>query len=186
MVKNRIKYENENSINYDSVFRIRTDMAFRQSGLKEKTRYLQLGLDSYNDSDEKGFKDDKIIFVNYLQMLYGYPMCGDQLAWGKKESIDNVFGDCTSIYLEYLKDWLYKQSSGIFKDIQGGIAELFHIEIALPYLASRGFCGIIARMPVMRAGEFSLIRDTVNRDDSYDDIAAKAADFYSGNAFLSK
>ena len=174
VVRNRIKYENDNSINYDIVFRIRTDMAFRPSNKNHNLQYLKNGLNYYN----KKFKNDKIIFVNYLHMSYGMPLCGDQNIWGKAESIDNVFGDCVDVYFNFLKNWLLKYSDGHFEGFGDEISECFHIEVAIPHIASQKSCGIIPLHTIMGAGDFSLIRDTVEQDDDYSTIEDKSANFF--------
>jgi hypothetical protein len=180
VVKNRIKYENKNSIKYDAVFRIRTDMAFRPYEIDERLKYLKYGLGHYKQqgphcaSGREKNVDDKIIFTNFLHTLYGLPLCGDQKIWGKPESIDNIFTDCINVYLNYLEDWLSKCSSGYFEEINFGKNELFHIEIAIPYLASKKFCSIHP----LHGADFCLVRDTVEPNDDYQEILDKAGKFY--------
>jgi hypothetical protein len=177
VVQNKKDYEKKYGFEYDIVFRIRTDMAYKPSMLKDRLKYIDNGLSLI---DRAGGRDLNQAYVNYLKIANGVPLCGDQNIWGKSKSIDRLFTGCTNSFFCYVERLLDKCSRGYHKESPEFVRGRFlHIEIAIPVAAMDHDCSMlpIANGP-NQAGSHALIRDTVDATDDYQTIHEKHCDFF--------
>ena len=176
VVRSKTDYEREHSFEYDAVFRIRTDMAYKPSLLEDRLRYTENGLNFANHASG----DLNQIYVDYLKISNGVPLCGDQNIWGKSQSIDKLFTGCTKSFLNYTERFLNRCSQGYYKSDSGFVRGKFlHIEIAIPVAGMDHDCSLFPVPCGPRgAGSHALIRDTVNPTDDYQIIHSKHCDFF--------
>ena len=175
VVQSKVDYENKNGFDYDVVFRIRTDMAYKPSLLKDKLEYIEKGL---SDSTHASH-DLNQVYVNYLKISNGVPLCGDQSIWGKSKSVDKLFTGCTNSFFNYIKRLLNKCSQGYYReDPEFVMGRFFHIEIAIAIAGMDHDCSLLSVCGPEGAGSHSLIRDTVEPTDDYETIHNKHWDFF--------
>ena len=176
VVQSKVNYENKNGFEYDVVFRIRTDMAYKPSALGDKIKYIVNGLRLTDNTP----KDLNQIYVEYLKISNGVPLCGDQNIWGKSKPVDKLFTGCTDSFLNYTERLLNRCSEGYYKEDGGFVRGRFlHIEIAIPVAGMDHDCSLFA-VPYgpNNAGSHSLVRDTVEPTDDYGTIHSKHCDFF--------
>jgi len=175
VVQSKADYEQEHDFEYDVVFRIRTDMAYKPSTLQNRSKYINNGLRALTHSAE----DLNQIYVDYLKIANGVPLCGDQNIWGKSKAIDKLFTGCTKSFLNYTERFLNRCSQGYYQGNGVSIRGKFlHIEIAIATAAMDHGCSLhnICFGPAM-TGLHSLIRDTGNADDNYEQIQINSKSF---------
>jgi len=175
VVQSKADYEQEHDFEYDLVFRIRTDMAYKPSTLQDKSEYINNGLGALTHSAE----DLNQIYVDYLKISNGMPLCGDQNIWGKSDAIDKLFTGCTKSFLNYTERLLNRCSQGYYKSSEPIRGKFFHIEIAIAIAAMDHDCSLlIGNLGPSSAGLHCLIRDTVNANDNYEEIQRIATGFF--------
>lgn len=176
VVRNKKNYEKKHGFEYDIVFRIRTDMAYKPSLLEDRLKYIDNGLSFIDHAS----RDSNQIYVNYLKISNGEPLCGDQNIWGKSKSIDKLFTGCTNSFFHYVERFLDKCSQGHYReDPEFARGRFLHIEIAIPVAAMDHDCSVFATANGPNgAGSHSLIRDTVDPTDNYQTIHEKHCDFF--------
>ena len=176
VVQSKVDYESKNGFEYDVVFRIRTDMAYKPSWLKDKLKYIENGL----THSTHALRDLNQIYVEYLKISNGVPLCGDQNIWGKSKSVDKLFTGCTNSFFNYVKRLLNKCSQGYYKEDPEFVRGRFlHIEIAIPVAAMDHDCSVFpTAYGPNGAGSHALVRDTVNSTDNYQTIYEKHCDFF--------
>ena len=79
VVRNKKNYEKKHDFEYDIVFRIRTDMAYKPSLSEDRLKYIDNGLNLIDHAS----RESNQIYVDYLKIANGVPLCGDQNIWGK-------------------------------------------------------------------------------------------------------
>jgi hypothetical protein len=176
VVRNKKNYEKKHGFEYDIVFRIRTDMAYKPSLLEDRLKYIDNGLKFIDHAD----RDLNQIYVDYLKISNGVPLCGDQNVWGKSKSIDRLFTGCTNSFLKYTEKLLNRCSEGYYKEECDFVRGRFlHIEIAIPVAGMDHDCSLftVPRGP-NAAGSHSLVRDTVEPTDDYKTLHRKHCDFF--------
>jgi hypothetical protein len=176
VVQSKADYEQKHDFEYDIVFRIRTDMAYKPSALGDKIKYIVNGLRLTDNTP----KDLNQIYVEYLKISNGVPLCGDQNIWGKSKPVDKLFTGCTDSFLNYTERLLNRCSEGYYKEDGGFVRGRFlHIEIAIPVAGMDHDCSLFA-VPYgpNNAGSHSLVRDTVEPTDDYGTIHSKHCDFF--------
>jgi len=176
VTQNKKNYEKKYGFEYDAVFRIRTDMAYKPSLLEDRLKYLENGLNFIDHAP----RDLNQIYVDYLKISNGVPLCGDQNIWGKSKSIDKLFTGCTTSFLNYTERLLNKCSEGYYKEDGDFVRGRFlHIEIAIPVAGMDHDCSLFT-VPCgpNGAGSHSLVRDTVEATDDYGTIHSKHCDFF--------
>ena len=176
VVQSKIDYEQEHGFEYDVVFRIRTDMAYKPSTLEDRSKYINNGLGALVGCPQ----DLNQVYVDYLKIANGVPLCGDQSIWGKSDAISKLFTGCTKSFLNYTERFLNKCSQGYYKSGSKSVRGKFlHIEIAIAIAAMDHDCSLyLANHGPKRAGLHCLIRDAVNADDNYEEIQTIATDFF--------
>ena len=176
VIQNKKDYEKKHGLEYDAVFRIRTDIAYKPSLLEDRLKYIENGLNFINHAP----RDLNQIYVDYLKISNGVPLCGDQNIWGKSKSVDKLFTGCTDSFLNYTERLLNRCSEGYYKEDGGFVRGRFlHIEIAIPVAGMDHDCSLftVPRGP-NGAGSHSLVRDTVEPTDDYGTIHSKHCDFF--------
>ena len=175
VAQSKADYEQEHDFEYDVVFRIRTDMAYKPSTLQDRSGYINNGLRALTHSA----KDLNQIYVDYLKISNGMPLCGDQNIWGKSDAIGKLFTGCTKSFLNYTERFLNRCSQGYYKsDSESVRGKFLHIEIAIAIAAMDHDCSLhLSNLGPNRAGLHCLIRDTVNANDNYEEIQRIATDF---------
>tara|TARA_R100001377_G_scaffold38200_1_gene21253 strand:- start:165 stop:1121 length:957 start_codon:yes stop_codon:yes gene_type:complete len=176
VVQNKKDYEKKYDFEYDIVFRIRTDMAYKPSLLEDRLKYIDNGLKFIDHAD----RDLNQIYVDYLKISNGVPLCGDQNVWGKSKSIDRLFTGCTNSFLKYTEKLLNRCSEGYYKEDCDFVRGRFlHIEIAIPVAAMDHDCSMFSILNGPNAaGSHALIRDTVDLTDDYQTVHEKHCDFF--------
>ena len=176
VVQNKKDYEKKYDFEYDAVFRIRTDMAYKPSLLEDRLKYIENGLNFIDHAP----RDLNQIYVDYLKISNGVPLCGDQNIWGKSKSVDKLFTGCTDSFLNYTERLLNRCSQGYYKEDCDFVRGRFlHIEIAIPVAGMDHDCSLFATPRGSNgAGSHSLVRDTVELTDDYETLHSKHRDFF--------
>ena len=170
-IREKIRYQKENNIQYDLTFRLRTDIAFTHSKLEDRLEFLRKNIEV-----SFGWPSDKNVMVKFLHFPNGTPVVSDQVLWGESDSVDILYNSCVRSAYDYIKNHLIKIRDGFFSR-EPPKHQHMHVETITCSCAEKTCISLKPYRFHNEVGAFELIRDSVNDKDTFQDIARKSKEY---------
>jgi len=170
-IREKIRYQKKNNIRYDLTFRLRTDIAFPHSKLEDRLEFLRRNVEVNH-----GWRSDKNVMVKFLQFPNGMPVVCDQVLWGESDAVDILYNSCVRSAYDYIKNHLIRLSTGFFSRKPPKYQHM-HVETITCSCAEKTCIGLKPHKFHNKVGLFELIRDSVNDEDTFQDVIRKCEEY---------
>ena len=171
-IREKIRYQKKNNIQYDLTFRLRTDIAFFHSKLEDRLEFLRKNIEVC-----LGWQSPKRVMVKFLECPFGKPVMGDQVVWGESDSVDTFYNRCVESAYDYVKHHLRNIGEGFYSGKHTEYQHM-HVEAMSCTCSEKTSIGLKPYRYHNGVGEFELIRDAVNDKDTFQDIVRKAEEYW--------